>query len=158
MMKHSLRNRIIPTLIASCFCFSCGKNTVYNKFQSIRNNAWGKQAEYYFKFEIKDQTVPYHVNIHLRNNDFYPYSNLWLLCREEQPDGTALKDTLEYTLADGFGKWTGNGVTLYQHVLPLRTRYHFPDTGAYILHIRHGMRDDTLRGIEHIGLVIEKAK
>ncbi|MDR1098820.1 MAG: gliding motility lipoprotein GldH [Tannerella sp.] len=158
MTKHSPNSQIILIFIASCFCFSCGKDTVYNKFQPIQDKAWKKQSEYYFRFEIKDHTVPYHVTIQMRNNDTYPYQNLWLLCKEEQPDGTVLKDTLECMLADDFGKWTGNGITLYQSAFPLRTHYYFPDTGAYVLNICHGMRDEVLKGIEDIGLFIEKSK
>lgn len=158
MIKHSLSNKIIQLFIASCFCFSCGKDTVYNRFQPIQDKAWNKQSEYYFRFEIKDHTTPYHVKIQIRNNDAYPYQNLWLLCKEEQPDSMVLKDTLECMLADDFGKWVGNGITLYQSEFSLHTNYHFPDTGTYILNIRHGMRDDVLKGIEDIGLFIEKAK
>ncbi|HCC53145.1 MAG TPA: gliding motility lipoprotein GldH [Porphyromonadaceae bacterium] len=158
MIKHLLNSRIIQLFIVSCFCFSCGKDTVYNQFQPIQDKAWKKQSEYYFKFEIKDHTPPYHIKIQIRNNDMYPYQNLWLLCKEEQPDGMVLKDTLECMLADDFGKWIGNGITLYQSEFSLRTDYHFPDTGTYTLNIRHGMRDDVLKGIEDIGLFIEKAK
>ncbi|MDR0743056.1 MAG: gliding motility lipoprotein GldH [Tannerella sp.] len=144
-------------IIASCFCFSCSNDTVYNKFQPVRGKAWDKESEYYFRFEIKDRTIPYHVRIQVRNNNTYRYQNLWLLCEEEQPDGTVFRDTLECMLADDFGKWAGNGVTLYQSEFPLRSNYHFPDTGAYTLNIRHGMRDDLLKGIEDIGLFILKS-
>jgi gliding motility-associated lipoprotein GldH len=94
----------------------------------------------------------------VRNSDLYPYQNLWLLCKQEQPDSMVVTDTLECMLADDFGKWLGNGMTLYQNVFSLRDRYYFPDTGAYTLNIRHGMRDELLKGIENIGLLIEKAK
>jgi gliding motility-associated lipoprotein GldH len=156
---YVLSSRIVSVLmmLASCLCLSCGRDTVYSKFQPIRDHAWEKQSEYYFRFEIKDHTIPYHVRIQIRNNDIYPYQNLWLLCNEEQPDGTSLKDTLECMLADDFGKWTGRGIMIRQSAFLLRTGYHFPDTGIYQLNIRHGMRDDVLGGIEDIGLFIEKA-
>jgi gliding motility-associated lipoprotein GldH len=143
-------------MIASCFCLSCGRDTVYNKFQPIRDNIWDKQSEYYFKFEIKDPTLPYHVRIQVRNSDLYPYQNLWLLCKEERPDSTFVTDTLECLLADDFGKWVGNGITLYQSEFSLHDHYYFPDTGTYTLNLRHGMRDDLLKGIEDIGLLIQK--
>ncbi|MDR0395502.1 MAG: gliding motility lipoprotein GldH [Tannerella sp.] len=155
-VKHLSHNRIIPIIIASCFCFSCGRDTVYNRFQPIRDKAWDKQSEYYFKFEIKDCTIPYHLKIQVRNSDLYPYQNLWLLCKQEQPDSTFVTDTLECLLADDFGKWLGNGITLYQSEFSLRNHYYFPDTGTYTLNLRHGMRDDLLKGIEDIGLLIEK--
>ena len=158
MRKRLSTNIVSVAIIASCFLFSCGRDTVYNEFQSINDKAWSKQDEYFFNFEIKDNSIKYDISIQLRNNDTYPYQNLWMFCNELQPSGISAKDTLEYMLADDFGKWTGNGITLFQSLIPLKSSYNFPDTGKYTISIRHGMRDDVLRGIENIGLIIEKSK
>jgi gliding motility-associated lipoprotein GldH len=156
MKTGSLSNIVV--IIASSLCFSCGNDTVYNKFQPVRDKVWDKQSEYYFKFEIKDLSIPYNILLQIRNNDMYGYQNLWLLCKQLQPDGALVKDTIECMLADDFGKWNGNGITLFQSRLTLHDHYIFPDTGQYTISIRHGMRDDNLKGIEDIGLFIEKAK
>lgn len=158
-MKLFPSNNIINILfIAACFCVSCSNDAVYYKFQPIRGKVWEKQSEYYFEFEIKDCSIPYNILLRIRNSDMYDYQNLWLLCEEVQPDGASLKDTVECMLADDFGKWNGNGFTLFQNQFVLRNHYIFPDTGKYTVGIRHGMRNDNLRGIEDIGLFIEKAK
>jgi gliding motility-associated lipoprotein GldH len=148
----------IPVIIASCFCFSCGSDTVYSKFQPVRDRQWDKHVEYRFEFEIKDRSVPYNVQLQIRNSDMYAYQNLWLICREQQPGDISLSDTAECMLADDFGKWKSRGITLFQHRLTLREHYIFPDTGRYAIGIRHGMRDARLNGIEDVGLLIEKAK
>lgn len=158
MHKHSFQNRISILLIASCFLFSCSKSTVYNEFQSIQNKIWDKQDEYFFNFEIKDKSVSYNISLQLRNNDIYPYQNIWILSNELQPSGGAIKDTIEYILADDYGKWKGNGITLFQNQITLRNNYHFPDTGKYTISVRHGMRDEKLKGVEDIGLFIEVSK
>lgn len=158
MKADSLSNIIIAAITASCLCFSCGNDTVYNKFQPVRDKVWDKRSEYYFKFEIKDSSIPYNILLQIRNNDMYGYQNLWLLCEQLQPDSISVKDTIECMLADDFGKWNGNGITLFQSRFTLHDHYIFPDTGQYTISIRHGMRDDSLKGIEDIGLFIEKAK
>jgi len=158
MCKISGKNIISVFIIASCLLFSCGKDTVYNEYQSVNNKIWNKQDVYFFKFDIKDNSVAYNVSLQLRNNDLYPYQNLWILNEEEQPSGVSVSDTIEYMLADEFGKWTGSGITLFQSQIILRNNYHFPDTGKYTIGIRHGMRDNDLKGIENIGLFIEKSK
>jgi gliding motility-associated lipoprotein GldH len=108
---------------------------------------------------LKDASIPYDISLQLRNSDFYPYQNIWIIFAELHPTAeTAVNDTIEYRLADASGKWTGNGITLFQNRFPLRTDYHFPDTGQYTIGIRHGMRDDLLKGIENVGLMIEKHK
>ena len=85
----------------------------------------------------------------------YPYQNIWILFEESKSAEHISKDTIEYLLADDFGKWKGNGISLFQNRIPIKTRYIFPDTGKYTITIRHGMRDDKLKGIEDIGLHIE---
>ena len=156
MYKHSPANILI--IIVACFLFSCDNNTVYSEYQHIRDNTWNKKDEYFFKFVIKDNTVAYNVSLLLRNNDMYPYQNIWLFRDELQPSGTSVKDTIEFLLADDFGKWMGKGFSLFQNQIAIKNNYIFADTGKYTIGIRHGMRNDELTGIEDIGLLIEKAK
>ena len=158
MYKTSLKIVMPVFFIATCLFFSCAKDTVYNEYQSIRDKSWNKQDVYFFNFQITDISVAYNVSLQLRNNDQYPYQNLWILSDMEQPSGISVKDTIEYMLADDFGKWTGNGITLFQSRISLRNNFHFPDTGKYTINIRHGVRDDDLKGIENVGVVIEKSK
>ena len=158
MYYYSLRIRISVIITVACFLSSCGKDIVYSEFQPIQDKLWDKNNEYFFNFEIKDISVPYNVFLQLRNNDMYPYQNIWLLFDESQPTGITTKDTIEYMLADDFGKWKGNGITLYQNRIPIKNHYIFPDTGKYTINIRQGMRDDKLKGIENIGVYIEIAK
>ena len=155
-----IRNDVLlyTFLIAVCLFVSCRKEVVYSKYQPIQNKVWDKQSEYYFIFEMDDNSIPYNISLQLRHSDVYPYQNLWLFMEELQPANTSVKDTIEWMLADDFGKWTGNGITLFQNQLLLKESYHFPDTGKYTISIRQGMRDDRLKGIENIGLLIEKAK
>ena len=150
---------IISAIIVLCLFSSCGKNTVFCEYKPVHNKIWNKQDIRSFSFGIEDNSIAYDISLQLRNNDMYPYQNLWLLCEELQISSTYIKnDTIEFMLADSFGKWNGSGITLFQNNIPLRNKYHFPDTGKYIINIRHGMRDDNLKGIEDIGLLIEKSE
>jgi gliding motility-associated lipoprotein GldH len=158
-MKRLLPDKRLRILaVALCFCFSCGNAPVYNKFQPVRDKLWDKHSEYRFEFGIKDRSIPYNISLQIRNNDTYAYQNLWLICQEQQPGMILLNDTIECMLADDFGKWKSNGITLFLNRFALREHYLFPDTGRYTISVRHGMRDDNLTGIEEIGLLIEKAK
>jgi len=136
-------------------CLSCTKPVYYEKFQTIDNH-WDKNKEYFFTYQIVDSLASYNISLEIRNNTFYPYQNLWLFCAEEQPVGSVLRDTIECILADDFGKWYGSGISIYHLRVPIRTRHIFPHQGQYTFTIRQGMRDDRLKGIEQIGLRIEK--
>lgn len=135
------------------FLFSCEDAAVYESYVSI-GDKWEKEEEYYFTFTIPDTSIPYEVTLDIRNNNLYPYQNLWLFRQEEQPSGQIRRDTMECMLADDYGKWYGKGISLYQMSFPLHTRYFFPDTGTYTFSFRQGMRNDNLPGIQEIGLRI----
>jgi gliding motility-associated lipoprotein GldH len=130
---------------------------IYNQYQIIEPVSWEKEKEYYFTFRIDDNTIPYNVTLEIRNNNLYLYQNLWIFYSEEQPVGPLLRDTMECMLADEYGKWRGDGISLFQSGFQVRTNYMFPIKGQYTFSFRHGMRDDNLRGIQEIGLRIEQA-
>ena len=152
-MSGRFRYIILHSLCIACL--SCTKSAYYEKYQTI-NVQWDKDSVYFFAYEIEDPSASYNLSLEIRNNNLYPYQNLWLFCTEEQPEGLVLSDTIECMLADDFGKWVGSGISIYHLSIPIRTNYTFPRTGKYILNIRQGMRDDQLRGIEQIGVRIEK--
>jgi gliding motility-associated lipoprotein GldH len=139
--------------------FSCKSGTVYHRYQPVEGGVWEKDREYAFTCRIEDAAALYNITFELRNNNFYPYQNLWIFYAETPPARlTEKRDTLECMLADEFGKWLGKGISLYQSAFPLRSRYTFPAKGSYTFSFRQGMRNDSLAGIREIGLRIEKVR
>jgi gliding motility-associated lipoprotein GldH len=135
-------------------CLSCRDKAFYHQYRLV-DLEWSKNREYYFTYEITDNSVPYRFSIEIRNNSLYPYQNLWLFCSEEQPVGPVQLDTVECLLANDYGKWLGRGFSIYHLNIPVRTHYRFLHRGQYTFSIRHGMRDSVIRGLEEIGLCIE---
>ena len=152
-MGHSYRYIVIGSLCI--FSFSCTNPVYYEKYQTI-DNPWDKNKEYFFTCEIDDPSVSYNLSLQIRNNNLYPYQNLWLFCTIETSEGPVLRDTIECLLADDYGKWIGTGISIYHLNIPIRTDYTFPQKGRYTFAIRQGMRDEQLKGIEQIGVWIEK--
>lgn len=91
---------------------------MYDQYQAINNITWEKDKEYYFTFEVKDISVPYDLTLEVRNNNLYPYQNLWLFCSEEQPIGPLHRDTIECMLADEFGNGTDMAFPYTKAVFP----------------------------------------
>jgi gliding motility-associated lipoprotein GldH len=153
------RNRTgVFLFLCLLFLFSCGNPLVYNQYQIIDPAVWDKDKEYYFTFQIEDISKPYNISFEVRNNNLYPYQNLWIFYSEEQPVGSMKRDTMECILADEYGKWLGDGISIFQSGFLIRTGHLFPVKGQYTFSFRQGMRDDNLRGIQEIGLRIEQAK
>jgi len=134
---------------------SCNNPVFYEKYQTI-DNPWNKNTSYFFTCEIEDLSASYDLSVQIRNNNLYPFQNLWLFFTQEQPGGTFVRDTVECLLADGYGKWTGTGISVYHLNIPIRKNYTFLQKGSYTFTVRQGMRDEQLKGIEQIGVKIEK--
>ncbi len=145
------RNFLLICLLATLF-FSCTQPALYDQYQPIENAVWEKNKEYYFSFQVSDISVPYDVTLEIRNNNLYPFQDLWVFYSEEQPIGPLKRDTLQCMLADNRGKWHGKGISLFQSSFPLRKRYTFSHKGQYTFSIRQGMRNDSLPGIQEIGM------
>lgn len=117
-----------------------------------------------FSFSDLDSTQAYNMYITLRNDEQYPYSNLFLIAEMTGPDGTSLRDTLEYEMADASGNWMGTGYgSVKENKLWYRENIVFPDSGVYTVTVSHAMRKNgsvegiqELPGVLDVGLQIEK--
>lgn len=158
-LKNRTQSPKLKGLLIACIgilCFSCENPALYDQYQAIEDTSWGKDKVYYFTFQVEDISVPYDLSLEIRNNNLYPYQNLWLFCNEEQPIGPLKRDTMECLLADEFGKWYGHGISLFQSSFPIRSHYIFPHEGQYTFSFRQGMRNEALPGIQEIGFRVRK--
>ncbi len=156
--NRTLKFRTVVVCLLSSLFFSCTKEALYDQCQPIENALWEKNKEYYFSFQVTDISMPYDVTLEIRNNNLYPFQNLWVFCSEEQPIGPLKRDTIECMLADDYGKWHGKGISLFQSSFPVRKKFTFPHTGQYTFSVRQGMRNDSLPGIQEIGIRVVQSR
>lgn len=156
--NRTLKFRTVVVCLLSSLFFSCTKEVLYDQYQPIENALWEKNKEYYFSFQVTDISMPYDVTLEIRNNNLYPFQNLWVFCSEEQPIGPLKRDTIECMLADDYGKWHGKGISLFQSSFPVRKKFTFPHTGQYTFSVRQGMRNDSLPGIQEIGIRVVQSR
>jgi gliding motility-associated lipoprotein GldH len=68
-----------------------------------------------------------------------------------------MTDTVEILLADPLGRWKGTGVgDLFDNQTLYRKDMKFPVRGEYQFSIKQAMRPVRLKGIQDIGLRLEK--
>ena len=126
-------------------------------------NGW--DIENSIKFEIND-TIDFPSNIffHVRNNDEYPFSNIFLISSLKSKQKIYETDTLEYVMADSKGEWLGEGFSRVKESKLLWKRNWKPNfLPPYIFEIKQANRkigqikaDKKLYGILSFGLSIEK--
>ncbi len=163
-MKLPRRNKILQTHLYVWLCLffllhaACSDREAYYSFYSVHRSIWHTDSVARFEVAVTDTLSMHDVFVEIRNNDKYPYQNLWLFVSFQYPTGETRQDTLECTLADDFGKWYGKGFSLYELSVPYETKLCFPASGTYTYTIRQGMRDDFLPGISDVGLKIVRVE
>lgn len=138
---------------------SCSDNSETVEMKNL-SGTWTQKAEQQFRFKVTDAENPKNIIFVMRNNNDYPYSNIRMIVNFGSVAQPKIEtDTLNYVLAEPNGTWIGKGFgdtkeTMFQYKL----NYKFPKNGDYSIGIIHGMRTDSLKGIEDIGVKIETAK
>ena len=133
---------------------SCGTNFVINESKSVAN-PWKNTQTLDFEFEIQDTLTPYSFFINVRNTINYDYSNIYFFINTTFPDGKISRDTVECILANVRGKWLGKGMgNLKESSHLIRKKLYFPSSGMYKMQIEHAMRNNSIDGIEDVGIKI----
>ena len=132
---------------------SCGKSPMVDEYVPMPNG-WYKDSVLQFTAKITDVSQAYSVNVKMRHNGNYPYSNIYMFRKIESANGLEYQDTVNFVLADPTGKWLGSGVgELKTMVWAYRANaLKFNQPGNYVFSLQHGMRTDVLEGIEDVGL------
>jgi len=153
-----LRYNIFLIITSLFLVTSCDRNGVFEKNIDTENSIWNMTDIAKFGVTIND-TISYHnIFINIRNTTDYPNSNLYLFIKTVAPTGASQLDTLEYFIADEYGKWLGKGFgQLRDNRFPYKQNIRFSSKGNYQFEVQQAMRTDQLKGIASVGLRIEKS-
>ena len=157
-------NKIKLVILSLIFCnsISCIENNSIRIDKDILN---GWDIEESVKFEIKD-TIDFPSNIffYIRNNNDYPFSNIFLIASLKSNQNIYEIDTLEYMMANNKGEWLGKGFSgVKESKLLWKRSWKSNFSPPYFFEIKQANRkigqnkgDKKLFGILSFGLSIEK--
>ncbi len=145
---------------------SCSENLVVSRYEATDSGNWNKDDIIEFSFSEIDTLSKHHMFLNIRNDDSYPYSNLFLIAELNFPNGKTIRDTLEYEMAKPDGQWLGKGYgSIKENKLWYKENIVFPVNGVYTLLVSHAMRKNgkvegvvDLQGITDVGFEIERSK
>ena len=142
-------------LLITLLLFSCGKPPVVQTLISNADEVWWQDSALSVDVSIADTSAVYRVSFRLRHTSEYPYSNLFLFRDVLSETQTEYQDTVEITLINA-GSWVGKGIGALKTInLPYhRNGVKFPRPGNYRFVFYHGMRDEPLKCIKDLALVI----
>jgi len=144
---------------------NCFSKTAYREYKTI-NKKWSSATSINFSIDSVSLDAPSNLYILLRNNNEYPFSNIFLITKLKDSTQTIFVDTLEYKMTNFNGKWLGKGIShIKESKLWLKENFRFPHSGPFKIEIKHAVRsnlkynDSTfLKGITDVGIAIEKYK
>ena len=158
--------RLLFFLCVLSLVLSCSENLVVSQYESTNNGNWSKDQIIEFTFSEIDTIGAHHIFFNIRNDESYPYSNLFLISELNFPNGETIRDTLEYEMAQPDGQWLGKGYgSVKENKLWYKENIVFPVKGVYTLLVSHAMRKNgevdgvvDLQGITDVGFEIERSK
>jgi len=156
---------LVAFLLFVCMA-SCGEGLVKSELKSTENAIWSKDNSVEFTFSEMDTLQAHDMFINVRNDNSFPYNNLFLIAKLEFPNGESVTDTLEYEMALPDGTWLGKGYgSIKENKLWYKENIVFASSGVYTLRIAHAMRKNgdvngviNLEGITDVGFEIIKNK
>lgn len=143
---------LLLLLLASC------TRPAYVEQHDLPAAGWHQDSVLTYTVPVTDTIDYYDVQLLVRTDNNYPYQNLWLFVSEYRDSTLITCDTIECMLADDRGQWLARGNTYHDLPLLYAARQRFPRTGNYTYTIRQGMREQTLRGVRSMGVVLLKDK
>lgn len=144
---------------------SCSETIVKSDFHATDNGVWVKDSIVEFTFSEVDTIQKHDIFINVRNDNSFPYNNLFLIAELNFPNGEIVTDTLEYEMALPDGTWLGKGYgNLKENKLWYKENIVFQSSGVYTLRLSHAMRKNgkvngvvNLDGITDVGYEIIKS-
>ena len=157
LSKHTILSVLILGLI-----FACSKPSFFVDYRDF-DGQWPASEKVVFALdEGTDQ--PINMMIYIRNNQRYPFSNLFLIAQLKTGDSLLLCDTLEYAMANAQGQWFGKGfLEVKESKLWWRENYQLPAAENLNVQLEHALRSngseqgtDPLLGIVGVGFAVEE--
>ena len=158
-------NCFFASLLSLLF-IACGHSGITTDTVAINSEGWQVKDPAIFELPRQDSLATYNAFITVRNNNKYPFSNLFLIVSLQHPYGKTVVDTLEYKMARPDGSWLGTGIgSVKENKLFFKQNLAFNEAGNYTLHISHAVRNNgepqgvrKLEGITDIGYSLETVK
>lgn len=164
---HLKKTNILGLALLAVFFFSCDKTRVFDEYKKL-DGTWKKTDTLRFTFKQNDTINPYHLFLNVRNNNEYPFSNMYVIVSLKEPGAKATTkvDTLEYLMANTDGSLLGEGFSdVKESKLWYLENFKFSRVGKYNVEVVQAVRETgdiegvtDLKGITELGVRIEKTK
>lgn len=143
-------------LTAALLLTACTDGTVFDRYAHTPHGGWDRAEALTFDVDSLPQDGLYGMELGLRADTDYPFMSITVIVDcEAWPSRTWWHDTLQCQLVDDKGNTLGRGISNYQYAFHIADR-HWRQGDSLHIAVRHHMRREVLRGINDIGIKIDK--
>lgn len=157
LLKRKLKYIFGLLLVASLIITACNSGVVHNESVHLKNNEWKATDTLFYSIDFNDTLSSFDFYFEIRNTTDYDLQNLYLFITAYYPGNTFSRDTAECILAAPDGKWYGKGLGKHKdNRFLFRKGVRFRKPGNYIIAVNQAMRNENLKGISDVGILIKK--
>ena len=120
--------------------------------KEIPEEGWSAKQRISFDSFVERPRTPHTLYLYIRYNSRYAYTTLPLTVRLRSALGWSATTTLALPLTEEPGVWSGDGYALRQQLYKISPAERPPHPGLYTIELSQATGQDTLTGIETIGV------
>lgn len=120
--------------------------------KEIPEEGWSAKQRISFDSFVEHSRTPHTLYLYIRYNSRYAYTTLPLTVRLRSALGWSATTTLALPLTEEPGVWSGEGYALRQQLYKISPAERPPHPGLYTIELSQATGQDTLTGIETVGV------
>ena len=137
---------------------ACGSNYVYQQEKTFANGVWTYRDSAVFEFDIQDTTLLYNLYFNMAAQPTFEHENMYVHLHTAFPSGLRMSKVRSFDVFDPQGNMLGKGsAPATQHIM-LQENTFFNQLGKYRIVVEQYMREDSISGIQSVGLDVERTK
>lgn len=127
-------------------------------FKTLPDDGWNKGMSIKFTPEYPDSTQTYDIELAVRHNNDYQYSNLSLVVDLIDSVKNVSRSNIDFELSDGYGNWKGSGFgAIYQSSLVIAQGVTPSQVGSIV--VWQAMNNcDVVKNLLDIGIIVSPSK
>ena len=146
-----LRRLWVAAIAAAALAACSPPGNDYSEYRNVPSEGWLYGDSLTFTPVFADSVATGRLVAAVSHDSRFSYSTLWLEVASTDPSGRLHRDTVSFILADGFGRWNGNGFGAHLQMADTISRHVSLASGRPVK-VTHIMRADTLRSLQRVGL------
>lgn len=127
-------------------------------FKTLPSDGWNKGMSITFTPEYPDSSLTYDIELAVRHNNDYQFSNLSLVVDLIDSIKNVTRNNIDFELSDGYGNWKGSGFgAIYQSSLVIAQGVKPSQVGTIV--VWQSMNNcDVVKNILDIGVIVAPTK